>query len=83
MNWTPCVLPFHNKRPKKAKQTLKGQINYVVTVTQIALFWMLFRVISKAEMNSQCILYTKNKWMHYFLKFMHKPNCYAGTIKKI
>lgn len=44
---------------------------------------MLFTVIVKAEMNSQYTLYTKNKWMRYFLKFMHEPNCYAGTIKKI
>lgn len=53
MNWASCVLPFHNKRPKKVKQALKGQIKYVVTVIQIVLFWMFFTVIVKAEMNSQ------------------------------
>lgn len=58
-------------------------MNYIVTVNQIALFWMLFRIIVKAEMNSPYILYSKNKWIYYFLKFMHKPNCYAGKIKKI
>lgn len=58
-------------------------MNYIVTVNQIALFWMLFRIIVKAEMNSLYILSSKNKLIYYFLKFMHKPNCYAGTIKKI
>lgn len=53
----PVSCHFIIKDQKQVKQTSKGQINYVVSVTQIVLFWMFLWLLWKLEW-ILCILYT-------------------------